>query len=105
MAAIADIQTWTTGKTATDLEQNRILLRAILYSFMIIGEASSNMPESLVASHPEIPWRLMKDMRNVLAHEFQIDIQILWNTITDSLPRVVSQLKDLLEKETDSDRV
>jgi uncharacterized protein with HEPN domain len=100
LAVIADIQAWTAGKTQTDLESNQILLRAILYSFMIIGEASSNMPESLQDISTKIPWRLMKDMRNVMAHEyFQIDVQILWNTITKSLPKVVSQLEDLLERE------
>jgi uncharacterized protein with HEPN domain len=100
LAAIADIQAWTVGKTQTDLESNQILLRAILYSFMIIGEASSNVLESLQGISTEIPWRLMKDMRNVMAHEyFQIDVQILWNTITKSLPKVVSQLEDLLERE------
>jgi uncharacterized protein with HEPN domain len=42
----------------------------------------------------------MKDMRNVMAHEyFQIDVQILWNTIVKSFPRVVSQLENLLERE------
>jgi uncharacterized protein with HEPN domain len=100
LAAIADIQAWTVGKTQADLESDQILLRAILYSFMIVGEAASNVPESLQGIYAEIPWRLMKDMRNVMAHEyFQIDVQILWNTITKSLPRVVTQLETLLERE------
>jgi uncharacterized protein with HEPN domain len=100
LAAIADIQAWTVGKTQADLESDQILLRAILYSFMIIGEASNYVPESLQNIYTEIPWRLMKDMRNVMAHEyFQIDVQILWNTITKSLPRVVTQLETLLEQE------
>jgi uncharacterized protein with HEPN domain len=102
LAAIADIQAWTVGKTQADLESDQILLRAILYSFMIIGEASNYVPESLQNIYTEIPWRLMKDMRNVMAHEyFQIDVQILWNTITKSLPRVVTQLETLLEREVD----
>lgn len=100
LAAIADIQAWTVGKSVSDLESDQILFRAILYSFMIIGEATSYVPESLQGNYTEIPWRLMKDMRNVMAHEyFQIDVQILWNTITKSLPKVVSQLEELLERE------
>jgi uncharacterized protein with HEPN domain len=70
LAAIADIQEWTVGKTQADLESNQILLRAILYSFMIIGEASGNVPESLQDVYDEISWRLMKDMRNVMTHEY-----------------------------------
>lgn len=100
LTAIADIQAWTIGKNPSDLESDQMLLRAILYSFMIIGEAASNVPESFQDIYTEIPWRLMKDMRNVMAHEyFQIDTQILWNTITKSLPRVVTQLETFLERE------
>jgi uncharacterized protein with HEPN domain len=102
LGAIADIQTWTLEKTQEDLDADPILLRAILYSFTIVGEASSHIPEDLQAQYSELPWRLMKAMRNVMAHEyFQIDSQILWRTIQKNLPQVRSQLESLLQSETE----
>jgi uncharacterized protein with HEPN domain len=71
-----------------------------LYSFVIIGEASANVPDNLQDAYSAIPWRLMKDMRNVTAHEyFQIDAQIVWRTIQTSLPSLKAQLEALLAQE------
>jgi uncharacterized protein with HEPN domain len=98
LAAIADIQAWTLEKTQEDLDADPMLLRAVLYSFMIIGEASSHVPENIQDKYTDLPWRLMKDMRNVMTHEyFQIDSQILWRTIQKNLPTVRSQIEALLQ--------
>ena len=73
---------------------------AVVRNFEIIGEAAAHVPEEIVANHPEIPWQDMRDMRNVLAHEyFGINENIVWNTIQDDLLPLVPQLKSLLEKE------
>lgn len=100
LAAITDIQAWTSNKTQQDLETDRLLLRAVLYSFVIIGEAAANLPDTVQGAYSAIPWRLMKDMRNVTTHEyFQIDTQIIWRTIQTSLPSVKAQLEALLAQE------
>jgi uncharacterized protein with HEPN domain len=73
---------------------------AVVRNFEIIGEAAAHMPEEIVAGHPEIPWQDMRDMRNVLAHEyFGINEKIVWNTIQDDLSLVLSKLKELLRKQ------
>jgi uncharacterized protein with HEPN domain len=54
----------------------------------------------IVAGHPEIPWQDMRDMRNVLAHEyFGINEKIVWETIQDDLSSIVPNLKNLLRKQ------
>lgn len=73
---------------------------AVVRNFEIIGEAAAHVPEEIFADHPEIPWQDMRDMRNVLAHEyFGINENIVWDTIQDDLLPLVPQLKSLLEKE------
>jgi len=48
----------------------------------VIGEAARHVPPDFRALHPEISWREMGDMRNVVIHEyFGIDLEILWETI------------------------
>ena len=65
-----------------------------------IGEAAAHMPEEIVAGHPEIPWQDMRDMRNVLAHEyFGINEKIVWETIQNDLSSIVPDLKNLLRKQ------
>lgn len=79
---------------------NDLIVKACLYDFIIIGEASVNIPLDLQARHPAIPWRLMSDMRNILAHEyFRVDLQLTWATIQTYLPPLVPQLQALLEQE------
>ena len=66
-------------------------------NFEIIGEACKSIPLALQRSHPEIPWKEMKGMRDILIHEyFGIDIKILWHASKKNLPTLKKQLKSLL---------
>jgi uncharacterized protein with HEPN domain len=86
--------------TLDTLMANETTAKAVLYNFIIVGEASSNVPLALQARYPDVPWRLMQDMRNVMAHEyFQVDIERVWETIVEDLPPLVPQLHALLEQE------
>jgi uncharacterized protein with HEPN domain len=101
LRAISGIQQRTAGKILEEIQSNETLAKAILYDFVIIGEAARNVPAEIQSRYSEIPWRLMSDMRNVVAHEyFQIDIATIWETIQQDLPVLISQLHDLLDSET-----
>jgi len=50
------------------LMADKVLRRACVKSFEIIGEASRNISDDLKRAHPEIPWREMTGMRNKLVH-------------------------------------
>jgi uncharacterized protein with HEPN domain len=43
--------------------------KAVLYNLAIIGEAARKTPPEVKDRYPEIPWREMGDMRNVVIHE------------------------------------
>jgi uncharacterized protein with HEPN domain len=68
-------------------------------NFEIIGEAAAHLPKDIAADHPEIPWQDMRDMRNVLSHEyFGVNERIVWETFQNDLRPLVPLLKDLLRK-------
>jgi len=70
---------------------------AVVRNIEIIGEAASHVPEKITTDNPDIPWQDMRDMRNVLAHEyFGVNEKIIWNTVQEDLPPLVQQLKNLL---------
>ncbi|AFZ28684.1 protein of unknown function DUF86 [Gloeocapsa sp. PCC 7428] len=101
LTAIVEIQQRTIHITFEDFEQDKTLVKAVLYDFIIIGEATRNIPTEIKSRYPQIPWRLMSDMRNVFAHEyFQIDIMRVWLTVFTDLPSLIPQLETLLEQET-----
>lgn len=76
--------------------ENETLVKAILYDLIIIGEAANKIPAKIQALAPNIPWRLMGDMRNIMAHEyFQVDLQITWSTVRHNLPPLIPLLQEL----------
>jgi uncharacterized protein with HEPN domain len=72
---------------------------AVLRNISVIGEAAGHVPENVVSAHPEIPWRDMRDMRNVIVHAyFRIDNEILWDTVQLNLPPLQEALRRLLQE-------
>ena len=84
--------------TFEEFSKNKMLVQSVLYNFVIIGEASSNIPEEIQSLDPTIPWRKMSDMRNVMAHEyFQVNLSIVWQTIYRNLLPILPKLEKLIE--------
>ncbi len=78
--------------------EDRKTVDAVVRNFTIIGEAAIRIPEHVIAENPEIPWRDMSDMRNLIVHEyFGVSNKILWETIQTDLPPLVPLLQKLLE--------
>jgi len=89
--AINRIQKETQGIGYIDLSRNDILLRAIMYDIIIIGEASKNVPENFKTNYTNIPWKNIAGTRDKLTHDyFDVDTDIIWNIITLELPKLKS---------------
>lgn len=77
-----------------DFTSNFMVIEACLYNVQINGEAVTQLPEDLKNSNSQIPWSLIKGMRNTLIHEyFGTDIPIVWNVIKNDLPSFKEDLK------------
>ena len=76
---------------------------AVVRSLEIIGEAAKNVPDSVRARHPAIPWRLLAGMRDKLAHDyFGVNLDTVWTTVDKDLPQLATSINELLDKETES---
>lgn len=64
--AIKRILRYTNNVSRSDLETNDEKLSAILYQITIIGEATKRLSHTFRQQHPEIPWREMAGMRDVI---------------------------------------
>lgn len=70
-------------------------MEVVCFALVVIGEAATHVPDGVQAGAPLVPWRKMKGMRNIAAHEhFGIDVSTFWQTATVDVPA----LKPLLEK-------
>jgi uncharacterized protein with HEPN domain len=66
----------------------------------IIGEAARRISPDLKGAHPEIPWRLIVDQRNVMIHAYdEIETERIWALAQQDIPRLLEQLKKLMPPE------
>ncbi|KKL72005.1 hypothetical protein LCGC14_2089280 [marine sediment metagenome] len=94
--AAKEALSFASGKSRTDLESNRMLVLALVKDIEIIGEAASRISEEFKASYPQIPWQEIIGMRNRLIHVyFDVDLDVLWSTVTKNLPQLVVELDNL----------
>lgn len=94
--AIETVLHYVAGMTYDRFASDRKTIDAVLRNFTIIGEAAAHLSEDLTEMHPEVPWREMRDMRNITVHEyFGVDNLIVWETLQKDLPPLLPVLKRL----------
>jgi uncharacterized protein with HEPN domain len=70
---------------------------AVIRWIEVIGEAARGLTEELRQAHPEVPWRQMVAMRNVLIHGyFDIDVDLVWSVAENDLPKLAAQVRAIL---------
>jgi uncharacterized protein with HEPN domain len=95
--AITEVETYIKGVNIIEFAANSMMFNATLRQLEIIGEASNRLSEDLHKSQPNIPWRQMIGLRNMVIHEyFGIDDRTIWTVITVNLPVLKVQIQALL---------
>jgi uncharacterized protein with HEPN domain len=63
----------------------------------ILGEASRKIGPEFRAAHPEIPWREMNDLRNVLIHNYEgADVDLVWGIVERDVPKLLTAIGGIL---------
>jgi uncharacterized protein with HEPN domain len=97
LAAIAEIQKFTSGMNYEVFKEDDKSIRAVEMNFIIIGEAANQIPEAVEEKYTTIPWSLMRAMRNRIVHiYFKVDEKLMWDTIQNDLPPLIPELEKLL---------
>ena len=95
--AIKKIQEFTVGITEDDYSENELLQSAVERKLEILGEAARRISIEFQAEHPEIDWRNMIGLRNVIAHQYdQIRQDMIWRIVQNVLPNLLNLLEPLL---------
>ena len=73
----------------------------IVHRLEIIGEASKRLSEKTINKYPEIPWKEMKGMRDVLIHQYDnIMLRTVWNVLNERIPEIKEKIVEAHEKES-----
>ena len=90
------------GRERLDLSRSLMLAMALTRCLEILGEAASKIGPETRQRFPMIPFASIVSMRNRLVHAyFDIDLDIVWTSVTEDLPALVPLL-DLALNEIDA---
>jgi uncharacterized protein with HEPN domain len=72
----------TSGKSLGDFKADWLLRLATQRALEIISEASRHLPDDLIANEPDIPWKQIRGIGNILRHEYhRIADDIIWTVV------------------------
>lgn len=96
LSAIARIKEYTAKGKADFLAQD-IVQDGVIRQLSIIGEAAAKLPVSMRAEHPEIPWKKVIGMRNVIVHDYsEVNVGRIWDTVERDLPVLKKSIETIL---------
>lgn len=80
-----------------DFKADELYQLACAMCILQIGELANGLSDEYKNMHQAIPWKEVRGMRNILAHRYgTLDIEVLWETITEDIPELERELKNLL---------
>ena len=70
---------------------------AVVRNLEIIGEAIKKIPDEIRAKYPDVEWKKIAGLCDILIHEyFGIDTEIIWDVILNKLPALAGQIRKIL---------
>ena len=99
LGCINKITEYTQGISELEFEQNTEKQDAIIRRIEIIGEAAKSVSLETRAEYPQIPWREMAGMRDIVVHEyFGVSIGMVWRTATSDIQELKSKIEGIIEE-------
>lgn len=90
------IENYTKGLSESNFYKDTQVQDAVLRRLAIIGEAIKNMPKNFRDNNPEIQWKEIAGMRDILIHQyFGVRLERAWKTIKEDIPGFKKKLKKI----------
>jgi uncharacterized protein with HEPN domain len=85
---------YAAGVSRAELEANDEKISAILYQITIVGEATKRLSAEFCNHYPDVPWREMAGMRDVIVHEYdQLDFDVIWDVVNSRLAELLALIE------------
>lgn len=83
----------------TDFTKSTSTQDSVMRRLGIIGEIVKTLPLKLKQEYPEIPWKQISGMRDILVHEyFRVDVPLTWKICQSEIPKLKRIAKKILKE-------
>ena len=89
----------TQYRSFDEFQQSEDLKKAFVRSLEIIGEASKKIPDKIKSEYPQIKWKNISGMRDVLIHDyFGVNYEVVWKTVKERIPELSIVVQNISKK-------
>ena len=86
------------GQGSSAFEQDELIQTWIVHHLQIIGEAARALSEQMRDAHPQVPWKEIIGMRNILVHHyFGIDAPVVWSVVENNLQPLKTDVQKIVD--------
>jgi len=97
LEASRKVRQYTEGLTPEMLSMDSKTLDAVIRNLEVIGEAVRMVPDEIRSAHPEVAWKKIAGLRDILIHRyFGIDLEIVWDIVQTKVPALEARVRELL---------
>jgi uncharacterized protein with HEPN domain len=88
------------GITLQEFQADAKTFDAVCRNLEIVGEAAKRVPEDIRSRYPEVEWRRIAGLRDVIAHGyFALEHEMLWSLASQGVPRLLAQIRRVIAAE------
>ena len=97
LKSIDKIKRYTKGMSYEQLVADELTYDAVLHNLQIIGEAVKNIPQEIRILYPQVEWRKIAGLRDIIAHAyFTLEEQIVWDIIQNKLSDLQKNIEQIV---------
>ncbi len=99
LEAIDKIEAYTCGITYEQFVDDAKTTDAVIRNLEIIGEATKHIPEPVRVRRPDVEWKKIAVLRDMLVHAyFGVDLEIVWDVLKNKLPVLHEQIQGMMSE-------